>query len=292
MKMSFFRRTNRGLFAAVCAALAANPSLDAHSVDPALFPAMIQSLTEELAKSPEPDLFIQRGEIFGHRKEWKKADADFAAAGRLDPQRLVINLLRARALLEGGEPEKARPLLDRYLERKSSQPEVWVLRGQVLAAMGQSDLARADYAEGFRRAPEASVEQILEWSRLLAALPGGNLAEVLSILDGAAARLGPLPPLIDYAITLEIAGQNYDAALARIDRARSQSRWQGALLVRRGDLLAITGRGADAVTAYKAALAAIESLPERNRARPEVQKLAQAARAALAKLIPHQANVQ
>ena len=283
MKMSL-PRINVGLLAAVCAALAAHLSLHAHSTDPALFPAMIEALTEELAKSPETDLFIQRGEIFGHRKEWKKADADFAAAAKLDPQRLVINLLRGRALLEGGEPEKARPLLDRYLEQKASQPDVWFLRGQVLAAMGRSDLARADYAEGFRRAEEPSVEQLLEWRRLLAALPDTDPADVLAILDLAIARLGPAQVLVDYAIEREVARKNYEAALARIDRALAQRRWQGPLLALRGDVLAKTGQHPAAVSAYRDVLAAIEKLPERNRTVADVQKLASDARDAIARL--------
>jgi tetratricopeptide (TPR) repeat protein len=282
--LGFGLKRHLRLIGALAGLLAAHPILRAHSIDPALYPSMIQTFTEELAKSPEPDLYIERGQIFGHLKEWKKADADFAAAARLDPQRIVLNLLRGRALLEGGEPHNARPLLDRYLEQKSSQPEPWFLRGQILAAMGKTALARADYLEGFRRAPEAKLEQVLEWSRLFAALPGVDLAEVLSILDAAVARLGAFAPLVEYAINLEIGRQNYEAALARIDRALPQSRWQAPLLALRGDVLARTGQRPGAASAYRAALAAIEKLPERNRMIADVQKLARDTRDAIARL--------
>jgi predicted Zn-dependent protease len=284
MKTCFFRRTNAGLLTAACAWLAVHTALHAHSLDPKLFPAMIEALTAELVKSPETDLFIQRGEIFVHQKEWKKAEADFAAAAKLDPQRIVINLLRGRALLEAGDPGRARPLLDRYLEQKSSQPEPWFLRGQISAAMGRGDLARADYAEGFRRASEPGVEQLTEWRRLLAALPDTKPAEVLAILDPAISHLHFAPVLVDFAIELEMARGNYDAALARIDAALPQRRWQGPLLALRGDVLARAGQRPAAVSAYRAALEAIEKLPERNRTVADVQKLARETNAALTRL--------
>lgn len=284
MKTRLFLRTKAGLFAAACAWLAVHTGLRAHSVDPKLFPAMIEALTAELARSPETDLYIQRGEIFVHQKEWKKADADFAAAAKLDPQRLVINLLRGRTLLEAGKPDQARPLLDRYLERKSSQPEPWFLRGQISAAMGRSDLARADYAEGFRRASDPSVEQLMEWRRLLAALPDTRPAEVLAILDPAIPHLRFAPVLVDFAIELEMARKNYDAALARIDTALKQRHWQAPLLARRGDVLARAGQHPAAVSAYRAVLEAIEKLPEGNRTVADVQKLARETNAALTRL--------
>ena len=284
MKTSFFPKTRAVLLAAAIACGVAPAALQAHSMDPALFPSMIEALTAELAKSPEPDLFIQRGELHAHRKEWKKADADFAAAAGLDPQRLVINLLRGRALLEGGEPGKARPFLDRYLEQKASQPEPWFLRGQIFAALGRTEQARADYAEGFRRASEPGLEQLLAWRRLLAALPDTDPAAVLAILDAAIAQLGPAPVLVDFAIEREIARKNYEGALARIERAVAHRRWPGPLLALRGDILEKAGQRRAAASAYHEVLAAIEKLPERNRDLPDVQTLAGSARDAIARL--------
>ena len=42
----------------------------------------IEALTEELAKTPDADLLIRRGELFRHPQEWMKADAEFVAAAR------------------------------------------------------------------------------------------------------------------------------------------------------------------------------------------------------------------
>jgi predicted Zn-dependent protease len=281
--LSSFRR----LMSALCALgglLASNLVLRAHSNDPALFPAMIQAFTEEIAKAPETDLFIQRGEIYMHTRAWAKAEADFAIAAHRDPQRLSIRFLWARALLESGQPAKALPLVEYYLEQKPSQAEAWFMRGEIKVALGKPDLARADYAEGFQRAPEATAEQILYWTRLLAALPQCEPVEVLGILDDALARLGPAPALIDYATDLEVGRKNYDGALARIDRALRQGGFPGVLLARRGDVLLKSGQGSAAVAAYRAALEAVEKLPENNRTISDMQKLAREARAAIDRL--------
>jgi predicted Zn-dependent protease len=276
-------RLFRSFFAGVCASLAAGAVLPAHPLDPALVPAMIQALSEELTKTPETDLFIQRGELYAHRQEWAKAEADFAAAAQRDPQRLSIAFQRAHALLKMGQPARARPLMDHYLTQKLSQPEAWFLRGEILAALGEADLARADYAEGFQRAPAAGPEQIATWAQLVAQLPNGQ-ADALAIVDQAVARLGPSAFLLNYAIDLEVARKHYDGALARIDGLLQKTGWPGLLLIRRGDVLAQAGRSVDAVAAYRAALAAIDKLPARNRQGADMQKLARNARTALARL--------
>jgi tetratricopeptide (TPR) repeat protein len=125
------------------------PALHAHGDDQ----VVIEALTEELAKAPEPDLFIRRGELYRHQQQWEKADADFIAAAKLDPTLTLVEFFRARTLLEAGIPEKALPLADRYTDRVPDEPEGRFLRGDILAALGRHDAGAVEYAEGIRRAP-------------------------------------------------------------------------------------------------------------------------------------------
>src|SRR5688572_32710192 len=74
---------------------------------------LIDALTEELAKAPEADLFIRRGELFRHHQEWAKARVDFEAAARLEPKLEVVDFFRARLFLEAGEPANAQSFIDR-----------------------------------------------------------------------------------------------------------------------------------------------------------------------------------
>jgi predicted Zn-dependent protease len=248
---------------------------------------IIDALTEELAKAPEADLFIRRGELFRGHEEWAKADADFAAAARLEPKLALVDFFRARLYLEAGTAEKARPLIDRYLVAAPNEAEAWFLSGDVLAALGDHERGAREYAEGLRRAPHPRPEQYLRRAKFLATAPIMDPARVLAAVDEGMNRLGPVISLLEYAITLELEQKNYERALKRIATAMEHSPRRETWLVRQGDVLLKMGRTSAAVAAYRAALAAIEDLPPRYRSTTTVEKLARDARTAL-----HQISTQ
>ena len=251
---------------------------------------LITALTEELAKAPEADLFIRRGELFRHHEEWAKASADFEAAARLEPQLEVVNFFRARLLLESGEPAKARPFIERYLAQVPTEAEGWFLHGDVLGALGQHDAGALAYEQGIRRAPRPRPEHFLRRAKFLAAAPDPDPARVLAALDEGIAQLGPVISLVEYAITLELDRKNYDAALARITTAMDHSPRRETWLVRQGDVLLKAGRTNEAVTSYRAALAAIEDLPPRYRDTVPIEKLERDARTSLSQLAQAQSH--
>src|SRR5688572_3108086 len=130
---------------------------------------LIDALTEELAKAPEADLFIRRGELFRHHQEWAKAAADFESAARLEPTLEMVDFFRARLLLEAGEPAKAQPFIERFLKNVPTEAEGWFLRGDVLGALGQHEAGALDYAKGIGRAPHPRPEHYLRRAKFLAA---------------------------------------------------------------------------------------------------------------------------
>jgi predicted Zn-dependent protease len=251
---------------------------------------LIDALTEELAKAPEADLFIRRGELFRHQQEWARATADFEAAARLEPQLEVVNFFRARLLLEAGEPKKAQPFIERYLEQVPTEAEGWFLCGDVLGALGQHDAGALAYAEGIRRAPHPRPEHYLRRAKFLAAAPNVDPDRVLAAIDEGIAKLGPVVSLLEYAITLELQRNDYAAALARIATAMDHSPRRETWLVRQGDVLLKAGRTNEAVAAYRAALAAIEDLPPRYRETVPIEKLERDARMSLSQLATPRSN--
>lgn len=245
---------------------------------------LIEALTEELARQPDADLLIRRGELFRHHQEWAKAEADFLAAARFDPSLTSIDFFRARTLLEAGAPDKARPLIEHFVARMPEEAEGWFLRGDILAALGQHESGAADYAQGIQHAPHARPEHFLRRARLLHAAPGVDPVRVLAALDDGIAQLGPVIALVEYAITIEVERKNYDGALARIMTAMKHSPRREQWLVRRGDILAGCNRIDEAIVSYREALAAIQALPERYRKTVPVEKLDRDARSALLRL--------
>jgi tetratricopeptide (TPR) repeat protein len=259
---------------------ATSPCVHAHGDDQLL----IDALTEELAKAPEADLFIRRGELFRHHQEWEKAAADFAAAARLEPKLAVIDFFRARLLLESGDATQARSFINRYVEGTPDEAEGWFLRGDILAALGQHDEGALDYARALERTPRARPEHYLRRAKFLAASPKSDPARVLAALDEGIERVGPVISLVEYALTVELDRRNFDGALQRIEVAMKHAPRREAWLVRRGDVLVKSGRVDEAVASYRAALSAIDELPERYRETVPVEKLQRDARNALSRL--------
>lgn len=260
--------------------LAAPLALHAHGDDQVL----IDALTGELAKKPEADLLIRRGELFRHHQEWAKAEADFVLAAKLDPQLTLIDFFLARVLLESGAPAKAQPLIERYIDRAPDEPEGWFLRGEIAYALGKTEDAAQHYIDGIRHSPNPRPEHFLRRARILASAPEPDRARVLAATDEGIARLGPVISLVDYAITLELEASNYDAALQRIAAAMDNMPRRERWLVRQGDILVKCGRTPEAIAAYRAALTAIEELPERYRDTVPMEKLARDVRNSLTKL--------
>ncbi len=256
------------------------PALHAHGDDQLL----IEALTEELAKAPEADLFIRRGELFRHHQEWAKAEADFSAAARLEPSLVVVDFFRARTLLESGASASALPLIDRYIAKENNEAEGWFLRGEVMAALEKPAAGAEDYAEGIRRAPNPRPEHFIRRAKLISRASPGNPVPVLTALDEGITRLGPVISLVEYAIALELDRKEYARALERIAFAMEKAPRRETWLVRQGDVLMSAGRSAEAIASYRAALAAIEELPDRYRETVPMEKLARDARRSLERL--------
>jgi predicted Zn-dependent protease len=248
---------------------------------------LIDALTEELAKAPEADLFIRRGELFRHHQDWAKAAADLAEAARLEPKLEIVDFFRARLLLESGNVDKALPYIERYLKNVPTEAEGWFLRGDVRAALGEHTAGALDYAEGIRRAPHPRPEHYLRRAKFVAAAPQSDSTRVLAAVDEGIEKIGPVISLMEYAIALELERKDYDGALARVAKAMDHSPRRETWLVRQGDIFLKAGRTTEAIAAYRAALAAIEDLPPRYRDTVPIEKLARDARASLSQLSNH-----
>lgn len=245
---------------------------------------LLDALTEEIARAPAADLYLRRGELHRHHREWFKAEADFIAARKLDATLTIVDYFRARVLLEAGAPEKARPFLERYLKSAPEEPEAWFLRGEIAAAFGEWLDAAEHYALGLRFSANPRSEHFLRRARLLLSVPEHGPKLALAAVTDGLARLGQVAALVDFAIELDLRAADFESALARLARAMESMPRRERWLVRQGEILAQAGRPQDAIASYRAALAAIEQLPERYRDTVPMEKLGADARAALNRL--------
>ena len=251
----------------------------------------ITALTNRIKEDPQNAvLYLKRGELHRYHLDLDAAMADYERAARLDPTLAGVDLARGKTLLQAGSFSQANSALDRFLAKHPAHAEALATRARVLVVLGQRLAAAADYTRAIAAAEShgrPNLDYYLERARALAAEGGAHAAEALRGLDEGVRRLGPIIPLQLFAIELELAGQRYDAALARLDSLAAQSPRKEAWLAHRGDILAQAGRAVQARLAYERALAAIESLPARHRTTEATAKLEAQIRAALARGTAH-----
>lgn len=217
------------------------------------------------------NLYLKRAELYRGLGEWDLALADYDRSAAANPRLTVVDLARGKTLVEAGRAEQARPSLDRFLARQPDHWEGLIARARMWVKLGRLPFAIEDYNRGIARAAAARAEYFLERARAQAG--DGRVEEALRGLDEGVRRLGPLVTLEVYGIELELKQKRYDAALARLDRITGQADRKDSWLARRGEILEQAGRREEARRSYRAALAAIDSLPAARRNVPATTEL-------------------
>jgi tetratricopeptide (TPR) repeat protein len=240
----------------------------------------IANVTARIKREPrDASLYLQRGELHRLHRDWDSAFSDYSRAEQLNPRLDEVNFGRGRAYLEAGKPEHAKKWLDRFLIAKPNHADGLVTRARVLVNLNQSIAAAADYSRAIGQLAKPKPEYYIERARVLVAI--GRNEEALSGIDDGVTKLGPIVTLQLFAIDLELSRKSYDAALSRLEQVAVQSPRKESWLARRGDILLLAGRQDEARQAFKAALVAIETLPQYHRATKATMELERRVRTAL-----------
>lgn len=232
----------------------------------------IQLLNTRIASATNPaPLLVQRAELHREHHDWLAAQADLDRAQLLDRRLVRLDFFRARLAQDQGDPSQASVYLDRLLAVVTNDVEALVLRARVRSRLADPSGAVTDYSRAIALSAEPQPEMFLERAELHAAQ--GQVAEALRGLDAGVKRLGNLLALHTRALDLELSQTNYAGALQRLQTIVAIVPRQESWRARQGDVLKQAGREAEAREAWRAALAAIQALPERLREQSEMQEL-------------------
>jgi len=116
----------------------------------------IAQLDREIAARPEAaELYLRRGELRRIHQDWPAAEADFSKARGIAPDLAIIDFHLGRLQFDASRYAEARKTLDRFLARSPSHVEGLVVRAEVLAELGLTDAAAADFTRAIEAvAPE------------------------------------------------------------------------------------------------------------------------------------------
>lgn len=241
----------------------------------------IVAITAKIKRDPKnAALYLQRGELHRLHRDWTRASADYDRASLIQPSLTIVDLGRGKMFFESRRLQQAKFVLDRFLRQQPKHVEGLITRGRVLAGIGRRLEAANDFTEALALAPVPEPELYLGRAQVLAS-DERYIQQALRGINEGIRRLGPLVTLELAAIDLELRGNNYDAALTRLDAITAQSERKETWLVRRGEILKAAGRLEEARKAFTDAMVAIESLPPERRQSRAITALQLRARSAL-----------
>ena len=222
----------------------------------------IQTLNAKLTTATNAAaLYVQRAELHREHHDWLAAAVDLDRAQLIDPKLKRIDFFRARLARDMGDAAKAQGYLDQLLTSVTNDVEALTLRARVRAERGDVAGAVADYSQAIALSREPQPEWFLARADLLAVQ--GEGAEALRGLDEGVARLGNLIVLQTRALDLELGRTNHNGALQRIEAILRVAPRKESWLARRGEVLQLAGREAEARTAWLESVKALDALPER-----------------------------
>jgi tetratricopeptide (TPR) repeat protein len=234
----------------------------------------IQEVTKELEKQPRnAGLYLRRGELFRAHGDFDSANADLDRVAALEPRMEVLPLARGRLFYEANWPQSAKMALDYFIRSHTNNVEALALRARCQVKLGQRLEGVKDYTRAIDAAAEPQPELYLERAQALNDEGPAYYAEAVKGLEDGMKKMGPLVTLQLYAIDLEVKQKNYDAALARLEKASAASPRKETWLARKGEILQTAGRTEQASDAFRAALKAISQLPDTRRNVPAMQEL-------------------
>ena len=259
------------LGAAVLAAVFASAAPGSAAANPT---NALPQLTREIERSPRhADLYLKRGEIYRAAKNWDAALADLQQAAALDPSLAAVDLATAHLLLDANWPLAGKVAIDRFLQRRPAHPEGLVTRARAHLKLGQPQAAADDLAQAIAASPKPGPELFIEHAYALTSIGRHRTADALRVIEDGIRRHGPLLTLQLYAIDLEARSQRFDDALRRLDKVAAQSAHSETWLARRGEILMLAGREAEARQAFTQALAAVRALTPARRNTPGMMEL-------------------
>ncbi len=203
--------------AAVCLAVAAggSPPASAHA-DP---DEQIADLGGRIAKDPkDATLYLRRGELHRHLREWGAALADYHRARKLDHGLAAVDLCIGALMLDSGRPRRSMRYLDRFLAGHPDNVEALVTRARARVKLGEPVAASRDFTsaiDSHRGADLPRPEHYLERAEALTAAGASHLDEAIQGLDEGLERLGQPVTLQILAIDLETRRGSLEAAEAR-----------------------------------------------------------------------------
>jgi tetratricopeptide (TPR) repeat protein len=215
------------------------------------------AIADELLRQPESaTAWRLQADLHSQDGRFDDAIAAYQNAVRFGADADDTDATIALVLVRAGMPASARATLDRVLARNADHSGARIERARMRHQAGDAAGAADDFQAALGSSQRARPGLVLEAMEIL--VVAGRHDQALGVADHAMKATGPLVALQLPAIAIELSLDRSDAALARIDALLATNSSHPAWLLRRGEILELVGRDAEAQASYSAAFAAIQ----------------------------------
>jgi tetratricopeptide (TPR) repeat protein len=174
----------------------------------------LQRLDTLIEQNPaNPELLIQRAQVYSDQGDFEQAKSDLDLADSLDDSQ-KSGFTRAVMLYRRGDLEKSRQQLNRTLEANPNNMAALEYRARVHRDLGIKNAAIADFEALIEQQDNVNPGYYLAAAKLKATDDSG-VEQALALLDQGILRLGLIPQLQTYAVTLELRHGDTEAAINR-----------------------------------------------------------------------------
>jgi tetratricopeptide (TPR) repeat protein len=174
----------------------------------------LQRLDTLIAQSPaDPELLIQRAQVYSDQGNFERAKLDLDLADSLDDSQ-KSGFTRAVMLYRRGDLEKSRQQLNRTLDANPNNMAALEYRARIHRDLSRTSAAIADFEALIEQQDNINPGYYLAAAKLRATDDSG-VEDALALLDQGMLRLGLIPQLQTYAVTLELRHGDTKAAISR-----------------------------------------------------------------------------
>ncbi|MCY4127700.1 MAG: tetratricopeptide repeat protein [Gammaproteobacteria bacterium] len=216
---------------------------------------------------------LERADIHRRHRNFDDALEDLNRLRSLAPTNNTVYYMTGLTLLEQGEFEEAETALRTFISRSPSSPRGHIALAKVLTQQKRHLDAAQEYELAIENQSIPTPDHYL--ARAHAYMEAGKpyLARALQGLEDGMALMGPLLTFHRLAIEIEIAQEDFQNAIDRINMILHEADRKETWLVKKAKVLSSMGRNEEARQQFLLAERAIALLPHRTRTSPAIQTL-------------------
>ena len=232
----------------------------------------IKMYTKQIQKNPlNPENYYLRGVQYQSHGDFEEARSDFFKVLSLKSEHKYVDFNLALLYLDQNVLDTAMVYANNYLKKSPEDFKAYHLRGQVLNKNKKYQKASEAYKQAIQKSKNPTIE--LYYSLSENYKDAGDFAEARQSLLKGMEDIGPILPLRESLINLEVTTKNWVNAHCLIDDIIDEMNRKEVWYVLKADVFSLQGEDEDARKYYLMAQEAIDRLKPNLKRKKNIKNL-------------------